>query len=284
MVGSPKTSSSVSAQRALAERAADEGAQLVLVHHGLFWDFLPAGLTPVLAERLRPLFELLVSVVIFKAEELAAGQPNGMLDPRLFVCLDEAGNCAAIKKLPQLATTGRGQGIQLLTIWHDEAQLQHRYGHRASTVLNGHRAKLLLSGQADPASLELASKLVGDEAVVQTSETTGGDGRASLTEATAYRRLLPPEALRQLKPRRALLVYGHLPPVRVRLRPWFRSRRLVSLAMAVDAAVPHPAMAVDQLAPVQPLRPADEDGRRQPDGRLPGGPGRPRGLRPAAAG
>src|SRR4029453_15912717 len=28
-------------------------------------------------------------------------------------------------------------------------------------------------------------------------------------------------ALRQLKPRRALLVYGHLPPVRIRLRPWF---------------------------------------------------------------
>jgi type IV secretion system protein VirD4 len=211
-------------------------------------------------ERLRPLFELLVSVVLHRAEELAAAQPDGMLDPRLFLCLDEAGNCAAIKKLPQLATTGRGQGIQLLTIWHDEAQLQHRYGHRASTVLNGHRAKLLLSGQADPASLELASKLVGDEAVVQTSETTGGDGRASLTESTAYRRLLPPEALRQLKPRRALLVYGHLPPVRVRLRPWFRSRRLVSLAMAVDAAVPHPAMAVDQLAPVQPLRRVGEDG------------------------
>ena len=114
-----------------------------------------------------------MSVVVYKAEELAATQPDGMLDPRLFLCLDEAGNCAAIKK-PQLATTGRGQGIQLLTIWHDEAQLQHRYGHRASTVLNGHRAKLLLSGQADPASLELASKLVGDEAVTQTSETTGG--------------------------------------------------------------------------------------------------------------
>ena len=197
-------------------------------------------------------------MVIYKAEQLAAAQPDGMLDPRLFVCLDEAGNCAAIKKLPQLATTGRGQGIQLLTIWHDEAQLQHRYGHRASTVLNGHRAKLLLSGQADPASLELASKLVGDEAVIQTSETTGGDGRASLTESTAYRRLLPPEALRQLKPRRALLVYGHLPPVRIRLRPWFRSRRLVTLAMAVDAAVPHPAMAGRRPGPGRGLRPTDE--------------------------
>jgi hypothetical protein len=48
--------------------------------------------------------------------------------------------------------------------------------------------------------------------------------------------------------------------VRIRLRPWFRSRRLVTLAMAVDAAVPHPAMAVDDLAPVEPLRPAGDDG------------------------
>jgi len=47
----------VSAQRELSERAVELGAQLVLVHHGLFWDFHPTGLTPVLAERLRPLFK-----------------------------------------------------------------------------------------------------------------------------------------------------------------------------------------------------------------------------------
>jgi TraM recognition site of TraD and TraG len=42
-----------------------------------------------------------------------------MLDPRLLLCLDEAGNIAAIPELPELATTGRGQGIQLLSIFHD---------------------------------------------------------------------------------------------------------------------------------------------------------------------
>jgi dinuclear metal center YbgI/SA1388 family protein len=47
----------VSAQRPLIERAVEEGAQLVLVHHGLFWSFNPLGLTPLLAERLRPLFK-----------------------------------------------------------------------------------------------------------------------------------------------------------------------------------------------------------------------------------
>jgi dinuclear metal center YbgI/SA1388 family protein len=47
----------VTAQRALFDRAVAEEAQLVLVHHGLFWKFHPVGLTPLLAERLRPLFK-----------------------------------------------------------------------------------------------------------------------------------------------------------------------------------------------------------------------------------
>ena len=47
----------VSAQLELIERAVELDAQLLLVHHGLVWDFHPTGLTPVLAERLRPLFK-----------------------------------------------------------------------------------------------------------------------------------------------------------------------------------------------------------------------------------
>src|SRR3954463_3728954 len=47
----------VSAHRELIDRALALRADLVLVHHGLFWDFHPTGLTPALAERLRPLFK-----------------------------------------------------------------------------------------------------------------------------------------------------------------------------------------------------------------------------------
>jgi dinuclear metal center YbgI/SA1388 family protein len=47
----------VTAQRAVFERAIAERAQLVLVHHGLFWRFDPLGLTPRLAERLRLLLK-----------------------------------------------------------------------------------------------------------------------------------------------------------------------------------------------------------------------------------
>ena len=52
-----KVVTGVSAQRALFERAAVLEAELVLVHHGLFWEFLPTGLSPTLAERVRPLFK-----------------------------------------------------------------------------------------------------------------------------------------------------------------------------------------------------------------------------------
>ena len=47
----------VSATLELHERAVAIGAELVLVHHGLFWNFHPTGLTPLLAARLRPLFK-----------------------------------------------------------------------------------------------------------------------------------------------------------------------------------------------------------------------------------
>jgi len=214
--------------------------------------------------RLRPLFELLLGVVITAAEERAARQPDGMLQHRLLLDLDEAGNCAALSKLPELATTARGQGIQLLTVWHDEAQLAYRYGHRAATVLNGHRAKLFLSGQADLASLDLASRLIGEEALTQTSHTLGEAGRASTTASTTWRRLAPAEALRQLKPGRAVLLYGHLPPARLHLRAWFRDRHLQRLA--ADVAEPQAAVAQHASAIPLPTRPEPDAGAAADEG------------------
>jgi type IV secretion system protein VirD4 len=215
--------------------------------------------------RLRPLFELLISTIITRAEELAAAHHDGMLSPRLLVCLDEAGNCAALAKLPELATTARGQGIQLVTIWHDLGQLQHRYGRRATTVLNGHRAKLFLSGQADVDSLELASKLIGDQAVTHTSHTSAADGRSSSTASVSWRRLVPLEVLRQLRPREGVLLYGHLPPARVRLRAWFRNPLLRRLALQSAPAWPRvPQHAHTGYPPLEPVpTPASQTDTRE---------------------
>jgi type IV secretion system protein VirD4 len=79
---------------------------------------------------LRPLFEAITQQVVAAAQEKAALSPDGMLSPRLGLFLDEAGNCAALSDLDVLATTARGQGIQLVIVWHDKSQLEPGMGPR----------------------------------------------------------------------------------------------------------------------------------------------------------
>jgi type IV secretion system protein VirD4 len=170
--------------------------------------------------RLRGYFTALTAQVLTHAFETAtrAARP---LDPPLLVVLDEAAHIAPLAELDALAATCASHGIQLVTIWQDLAQVRGRYGTRAPTVLNNHRAKLFLPGIADPDTLDYASRLVGDEEVTQPSVTRDPTGRRSTTSTTGPRRLLPPEELRCLPRGQAVLVYGTLPPARLRLRPWW---------------------------------------------------------------
>lgn len=57
-----KVVSGVSAHLELLERARDSGAQLVLAHHGLIWDFLPRALSEQMAARLRTVLEAEITV------------------------------------------------------------------------------------------------------------------------------------------------------------------------------------------------------------------------------
>jgi dinuclear metal center YbgI/SA1388 family protein len=52
----------VSAQLELFERAAEAGAELVLCHHGLFWDFHPRALTPAMKAKLKLLLDADISL------------------------------------------------------------------------------------------------------------------------------------------------------------------------------------------------------------------------------
>jgi type IV secretory pathway TraG/TraD family ATPase VirD4 len=179
-------------------------------------------------ERLRPVMEALVMSVVRTAMERTA-RTRTPLDVRLLVLLDEAGNVAPVRALAQLASTGAGQGIQLMSVFQDGAQVRHRYGRQAATVINNHRAKLILSGLSDPDSLELVSRLIGDSAEVEESTTTAED-RRSQTEHVAYRRLAPPSLLRSIRPGEGVLLYGHLPACRLRLRWWIKDKDLARRA------------------------------------------------------
>ena len=174
--------------------------------------------------RLRGYFTALTQAVLAHAFTCAtkSGEP---LDPPLLVVLDEAAHIAPLPELDGLAATCASHGIQIVTIWQDLAQVRGRYGARAPTVLNNHRAKLFLPGIADPDTLDYASRLIGDEEASIPSVTRDPTGRRSTTSSTTPRRLLSPEALRCLQRGRAVLVYGSLPPVRLQLRPWWTQGR-----------------------------------------------------------
>ncbi|MDA8046433.1 MAG: type IV secretory system conjugative DNA transfer family protein [Actinomycetota bacterium] len=177
--------------------------------------------------RVQGLFAALVSTVIATAVS-EVGRSGRPLEPPLLVVLDEAANIAPIRDLDTLASTAAGLGIQLVTVCQDLSQLAARYGQeRARTIANNHRAKLLLSGVGDLQTLDLVSGLAGEQAVREESTTqdlrTGGRSRSV---STRIRRLAPTDELRRVAPGEGVLVYGHLPPMRLRLRPWYRDREL----------------------------------------------------------
>jgi len=175
--------------------------------------------------RLRPLFATLVAQVVEAAYE-RAGRQGEPLDPPLLVVLDEAANVAPLAELDVLASTAAGHGVQLVTVWQDLAQLQARYGARAGSVVNNHRVKVFLSGIADPGTLDHASSLIGETELRTWATTVDGHGATSHTDSPALRRLAPADALRRVTPGDAVVVSGHLPAIRLRLRPWQDDRIL----------------------------------------------------------
>jgi len=177
---------------------------------------------------LRPIFLALLSEIVDRAYERAT-LAGGRLQLPLLLCLDEAGNVAPLPNLAEIASTAPSHNIQLVSIFHDLAQARSRYGKQAETVVNSHRARMLLPGVADLDTLRYFSGLAGEEEARETTRTVDAGG-SSRTIGVRRRPLVAPEALRQLAPGHALLLYGRIPPAVVRLRMWFADRRLRRLA------------------------------------------------------
>lgn len=179
--------------------------------------------------RLRPVFVALLEAIIEEAYNRAARQGSA-IDPPLLVVLDEAANIAPLPDLDVIAATGAGHGVQLVTVLQDLAQAHDRWGReRAETIINNHRAKLIGAGTADSRTLDYAARLLGDARYSQESSSVTS-GRRTETEGSVYRMLAPPNTIRQGRTRSALLIYGHLPPAWIALRPWFGDRELSALA------------------------------------------------------
>jgi len=174
-------------------------------------------ISPVHAQaRLAPLIEALIMSVVREAQNRA--QAGRVLDPSLLLLLDEAGNVAPLRALPAIASTGRAQGVQLVSCWQDAGQVEHRYGRLAPTVMSNHSVELVLRGVRDLNTLDHVSRLLGDAEVDRHSVTDRGDGGKSTSTSQQRERLAPADQLRQLPVGHAVMIAGALPPVMVRFK------------------------------------------------------------------
>lgn len=169
---------------------------------------------------LAPLFIALVQSIVREAQRryTVTGMP---LDPPLMLMLDEAAHIAPLPQLPVLAATGAGQGIQIVSVWQDLAQIEDRYGRRARTVVNNHTARVYMPGSADHETLDQVSKTLGDHQVDRDSLSIDEAGRRSRTRSRQDVRLAPPDYVRTLPKGTAIVLYGRDPALKITTRAWF---------------------------------------------------------------
>jgi type IV secretory pathway TraG/TraD family ATPase VirD4 len=207
-------------------------------------------------DRLRVVFNLLVKQLTDHAY-LVSTRRGRPLDRRVLIVIDELANIAPIPNLANLASTAAAIGIQLVSILQDVSQLRSRYGaDDAGTIVNNHRAMLLLAGSKDLATLELTSKLLGNRDRTRTSTTRDLWGRqTSRTDSTHETPLAPVEQLRQQPRGSGVLLYGGLAGAELRMRPWFDDRTLRHKARHIPAG----------NGPINPLSTADTTTERTPE-------------------
>ena len=200
---------------ASATRSSDDALDLdrLLAERGTLYLVAPAED----AERCRPLFSALLMSLLRRATVKARTQ-GGVLSPRLLVALDEAANFARIPRLAAYASSGPGQGIQLLLCYHDLAQIEAGYGQdEARTVWNNCRARLLLPGHGDIRTLEIFSRAIGDETRLYRSKQSDARFSSSI-EQRVGKPLASVDELRRTTV--AVLLYATAPPARIELRRW----------------------------------------------------------------
>jgi type IV secretion system protein VirD4 len=185
--------------------------------------------------RLGPLAVALVQDVIELAFDRSRNR-SAPIDPALLVVIDDAANAAALPQLDVYAASAAGHGVQLLTTFRHLGQMQARYDDRAEAVFSGHRARVIMSGVTDQATLALLSHLLEDETIrhLATPAALAKAGKDQEGAPARARSSSPADALRWISPGQGVLLYGHLPPSYLTLRPWFRDRQLAAMVAPAE--------------------------------------------------
>ena len=163
------------------------------------------------------------------AEVVRSGSGEKRTPPVLFA-LDERANSAPIPDLPSLLSEAGSQGLQLLCVFQDMAQMSRLWPADAAGMLSLFGPLLVLPGIKNRETLELLSLLVGDHEQEHSSVAhalSRGNSRQcqdrnllrlatsrsrqqtrTVTTSTEWRRAIPPEQIAHMPSGGGLLWRG----------------------------------------------------------------------------
>jgi type IV secretion system protein VirD4 len=170
--------------------------------------------------------------------------------PPVFFCLDEIANIAPIHDLPALASEAGGQHLHILACLQDLSQARTRWGHDAADgFLSLFQTKLILTGIADPTTLQAISTTLGEydrHLVSHTISHSKPDEHfathtdtENVTYHTQRQPTLSPGEIARLPPGHALILRGTHWQL-LRLTPWHRAPVWTAVVNAILNDSPGP--------------------------------------------
>jgi type IV secretory pathway TraG/TraD family ATPase VirD4 len=165
-------------------------------------------------------------VVAFLEQIRAAAYGAAGTGAPVLMALDEAANIAPLPNLPAIVAEGGSQGLVTLACFQDLSQARVRWGAAAEGFLSLFGVKVVLPGIGDLRTLELVSRLAGDQDVPLRSVSrrpwwSGRQGGPTVSWTTRRQPRLPVDAIAQMPPGTAVLLDGARPPQWLRLTPWY---------------------------------------------------------------
>lgn len=145
---------------------------------------------------------------------------TGRLTRPLTLMLDEATNIAPLPTLPQMMTTGGGQGLMVQVIVQSFSQLVDRWGESGGrTIFNAAGVKLILGGSEEVGFLEEVARLSGMREVTRVSRQYQDASRGASTGVTVEKEpVIQASEIAQLPEGRAFLRYRGMKAVLVDLK------------------------------------------------------------------
>lgn len=224
--------------RASLEKLTDESLARLTSRHSVDFQALrqrPTALFVTAPEDSLAYFGFMLSLIFTDLLRMAMKMPEPGQPYQPILCLmDEFAHLGLnrLENFPNIAASSRKRDISLVMVCQDMEQIMSLFGREdGQAIINGTAAThIFLSGQSSTTTARWLSERMGD--TTMSYDGLGGKTRES------HRALMTVDEIMQLPPDQALMYHAGLPPVLLKMRPYFKNRKLLKRSQLPPVPVP----------------------------------------------